>query len=104
MPRRADGLVGRVLDRSELVEEEERVRDVGVHAARERSPHLEARALDMVLGVDHARDRAAHRGGRRGGEAGEYERVLYGHSRHARCNFVETATIPPAVVARRVWS
>ena len=53
VPRRADGLVRRVLDRAELVEQEERVGDVRVDATRERAPDLEARAFDRVVRGNH---------------------------------------------------
>ena len=49
VPRRADGLVRRVVDWAELVEEEERVGDVGIDAAGEGSPHGEPGALDGVV-------------------------------------------------------
>ena len=50
VPRGADRLVGGVVDRPELVEQEEGVGHVGVEAAGERAPDLEAGALDGVVG------------------------------------------------------
>ena len=83
VPGRALRLVGLVLDRAELVEEEERVGVVHAQAARERTPHLEAGALDGVVRGHGAQRGARHRRRRVGaGDAGEHERVLDGHCGH----------------------
>ena len=59
VPRRALRLAGRVLHGPELVEQEERIGEVEVDAARERSPDLEAGALDGVVRGDDPVRRAA---------------------------------------------
>jgi len=83
MPRGADGLVGGVLDRPELVEQEEGVGHVGVDAAREGSPHLEAGPLHGVVGRDDLGHGAGHGLGL-GDDARQDQGVLDGHSRHRR--------------------
>ena len=94
MPRRADGLVRRVLDGAELVEEEERVRDVRIDAAGEGTPHREAGALDRVVGGDDALDGSAHSRCFRRAQVGEDQRVFNSHSGHAAPNIVDVSTIP----------
>ena len=108
VPRRADGLVRRVLDGAELVEEEERVGDVGVDAAGERAPHLEARAFDDMLRRHDGRDAPMH-GVRAGcGDAREDERVVDGDrghahvNRHARGNYSH-APVPASARGRYPW-
>jgi hypothetical protein len=96
MPRRADGLVRRVLDRAELVEEEERVREVRVDAPGEGTPHREAGTLDGVMGGDDALDGSAHRRCFRRAQVGEDQRVFNSHSGHAAPNIVDVSTIPSA--------
>ena len=84
VPRRADRLVRRVLDRAELVEEEERVGDVRVDAARERTPHLEAGAFDGVVRGHDLRDavgaRASVAGAARRGRTSGLSTVIAGMS------------------------
>ena len=83
VPRRADGLVRRVVDWAELVEQEERVGDVGLDAAGEGSPHREPGALDGVVSGDDTLDGTAQ--GRRVGvaQAGKDEGVVDSDCRHA---------------------
>ncbi len=94
MPRCTDGFVRCVLDGSELVEQEERIRDVRVDAAGERPPHGEAGTLDGVLGGDDASHGTADRRRRRLGQSGKEKRVGNSHSRHVARNIVDVSTIP----------
>ena len=87
VPRRADRLVRCVLDRAELVEQEERVGDVGVDAAGERAPHLEPGALDGMVGGHDDLRRVGHAPVGAGTlDAGQDERVLDGDRGHASRN------------------
>ena len=81
VPRRADRLVGGVVDRPELVEQEEGVGHVGVDVAREGSPDLEAGALHRVVGGHDLVDGSGVGLGVRG-DPREDQGVLDGDSRH----------------------
>jgi hypothetical protein len=82
VPRGAHGLVGRVVHRPELVEQEERIGDVRADPTRERAPHLETGPFDRMMGGHDGADRAHDGIGRRYGQAGQEQRVFDGDGGH----------------------